>query len=62
VGLLLGMELSAPAKDIVQKCLQNGLLLITAGERVIRFAPPLNISESEVDLCVSILDGVLSSL
>ena len=35
--------------DVVKAALSNGLVLITAGSDVIRFLPPLIISEAEVD-------------
>jgi len=59
MGLMRGVEFDMPVADIVSKCIENGLLLVSAGENVIRFVPPLNVSGKEVDECVSVLDGVL---
>ncbi|HNX92360.1 MAG TPA: aminotransferase class III-fold pyridoxal phosphate-dependent enzyme, partial [Syntrophomonas sp.] len=53
-GLMLGVEFSAPVKDLVTICMQNGLLLLGAGANVMRFVPPLNINEIEVNQAVNI--------
>ena len=58
-GLLVGTELDREVKPILAKCLDRGLLLSSAGEKVIRFAPPLIVSEDEVGHAVSIVDTVL---
>lgn len=59
VGLMLGIELTIPAADIIEACQKNGLLLISAGVNVIRFVPPLIVSKANVDEAVSILEEVL---
>ena len=41
------------------KLLDRGLLLIGAGSDVIRFVPPLIITEKEVDELIRILDEIL---
>jgi len=58
-GLMLGIELNSPVKDIVKDCMEKGLLLIGAGENVIRFVPPLIIGKNEIDKGISILNEVL---
>jgi len=58
-GLILALELAVPAKPIVDRCLQLGLLILTAGDQVLRFVPPLIIGEAEVDEALSILDQAL---
>ncbi len=62
LGLLLGIEVSVPAKDIVSACMERGLLVLTAGESVVRFAPPLILTEADVDRAVGIVDCVLGGL
>lgn len=62
IGLMQGIELSMPVKEIVQRCLDNGLLLVGSGTHVIRFVPPLVISEQEIDEAMGILDEALSSM
>ncbi len=59
-GLILALELTAPAKPIVERSLQRGLLVLTAGDQVLRFVPPLIIGEPEVDEALTILDQVLA--
>lgn len=58
-GLILALELAVPAKPIVDRCLQLGLLILTAGDQILRFVPPLIIGEAEVDEALSILDQAL---
>lgn len=59
-GLILALELATPAKPIVDRCLHRGLLILTAGDQVLRFVPPLIIGEAEVDQALTILDQVLA--
>ncbi|GMI16808.1 hypothetical protein TrLO_g2154 [Triparma laevis f. longispina] len=51
-GLLIGVELTEAcgvmAGEVVGKAMEKGLLLVPAGLRVVRFVPPLNVSEEEV--------------
>ena len=61
LGLLLGVELSVPAAPIVKAARDRGLLLLTAGENVLRFAPPLIITEREVDQALPILEEAFSA-
>ncbi|MBS7009782.1 aspartate aminotransferase family protein [Anaerostipes sp.] len=52
VGLMQGLEFSEekPVGEIVKKALSNGLILISAGNNVLRFVPPLVIEKDHVDL------------
>jgi len=58
-GLIIGMEVDVPVAKIVGKCLAEGLLVIGAGENVLRFLPPLTITTAEVDEMAEILEKVL---
>jgi predicted acetylornithine/succinylornithine family transaminase len=58
-GLLLGMACSVPAAPIVAKCMEKGLLVLSAGPDVVRLLPPLNVSADEVDEAMGIMEGVL---
>ncbi|MCI0371369.1 MAG: aspartate aminotransferase family protein [candidate division NC10 bacterium] len=58
-GLLIGIEVTADAKAIVAKCMERGLLILTAGDTVLRLVPPLILSEAEADEGLGILEGVL---
>lgn len=59
-GLILGLELTIPGAEIVEKCLAAGLLINCTQQRVLRFLPPLIISEKEVDEAVDILDQAMA--
>ncbi len=59
LGLMLGVEFNADIKELVQICMQKGLLLIGAGPRVMRFVPPLNINQKEIDQAVAIFKEAL---
>ena len=58
-GLLLGLELYRMAAEVVHECRERGLIVLSAGETVLRLAPPLTVTEAEVDLALSILQEVL---
>jgi len=59
LGLILGIEFNQEVKALVQICMQKGLLLIGAGPKVLRFVPPLNINQAEVDQALAILSEAL---
>jgi len=59
-GLIIGMEVDAPVAKIVGRSLAEGLLVIGAGENVLRFLPPLTITAAEVDEMAEILEKVLT--
>ena len=59
IGLMIGLEVEKPAKEIAQNCLKRGLLVLTAHEKV-RIVPPLNISKTEMDEGLTILREVLA--
>ena len=62
MGLMQGLEFDRPVGPVVNKALEQGLLLISAGSNIIRFVPPLIITEKNVDEMISILDSVLAKL
>lgn len=49
LGLLQGMEIEIDAKTVVADCLKRGVLVNATGDHVLRFVPPLIISQREVD-------------
>lgn len=57
IALMQGLEFAPekPVGDIVKKALEKGLILISAGNNVIRFVPPLVIEKEHVDEMISIL-------
>ena len=60
-GLIVGMEFENDVAGYVTACLERGLLVASAGPNVLRFVPPLIISEADIDQAVRILDGVLEA-
>ena len=54
-GLMQGLEFSHPVSDYLKRAMDLGLILINAGERVIRFIPPLIIEKKHVDEMIGIL-------
>jgi acetylornithine/N-succinyldiaminopimelate aminotransferase len=54
-GLLLGAVVDRPASDVVRACRERGLLVLTAGEDVVRLAPPLTIGQAEVEEALATL-------
>lgn len=60
-GLMLGAQLAQLGRTIVDDCLAKGAIInCTAGD-VLRFVPPLIVTEEEVGEMIAILDKVLSS-
>lgn len=62
LGLMLGMELTIEGKDIVARCLEQGLLINCTNGNVLRFLPPLIITRDEVDQAVAILDQAMKNV
>ena len=54
-----GLITSCPAGKIVEAAKQEGLLLVTAGAQVVRFLPPLIITEKEIDEMTEKLERAL---
>jgi acetylornithine/N-succinyldiaminopimelate aminotransferase len=62
LGLMRGLEFAFPVKDIIEKAMDKGLILISAGADIIRFVPPLIITKQHVDDMVEILESVLDEI
>ena len=56
VGLMQGLLFEQPVGPIINKAVEKGLLLINAGANIIRFVPPLVITEKDVDQMIAILE------
>jgi acetylornithine aminotransferase len=65
-GLINGMELNADIEltsvDVVKAAMAEGLLLVSAGLKVIRFVPPLIVSAEEVDQAAQALEKAIATL
>ena len=59
LGLIQGLEFKENPKEIVNQALENGLVLIAAGNNTVRFVPPLIIDNSNIDEMSSMLECVL---
>lgn len=58
-GLILGMELTRPGREIANECLDWGAIINCTAGNILRFVPPLNITKAHVDELITILDKVL---
>ncbi|MDR2536263.1 MAG: aspartate aminotransferase family protein [Treponema sp.] len=59
-GLMLGLDIGAPAGTILEAALAQGLLILSAGTNTLRFLPPYVITDSEIDQGLDLLKKVLS--
>jgi len=60
-GLMIGVELKFEVKDILMEGIKNGLLLLYSGRNILRFLPPLVISEEDIVKTLQILDELLTN-
>ncbi|MBV9505254.1 MAG: aminotransferase class III-fold pyridoxal phosphate-dependent enzyme, partial [Acidobacteriia bacterium] len=58
-GLMLGLELNIPGKQLVLEGIAEGLLFNCTHDFVLRFLPPYIITEKEVDRAVKTIDKLL---
>nr|WP_318712047.1 acetylornithine/succinylornithine family transaminase [uncultured Treponema sp.] len=61
MGLVIGVQVKSNPLEYEKACLAKGLLFSTAGDDVLRFVPPLNISKKEIEAGLAILKEVLSA-
>ena len=64
-GLIVGVELAADAPsaaEVVGAAMEAGLLLVPAGVKVVRFVPPLIVSEAEVARALATFGEALEKL
>ncbi|HOK29139.1 MAG TPA: aspartate aminotransferase family protein [bacterium] len=59
IGLIYGIDVKTNARDICERCIKEGLLVITCGNNTVRLVPPLIINEQEIEKGVYILEKVL---
>jgi 4-aminobutyrate aminotransferase-like enzyme len=58
-GLMLAAELDRAGGHMVVKCLERGYLINCTVDTVLRFLPPLTITQQEIDSLLGVLDAVL---
>jgi acetylornithine/N-succinyldiaminopimelate aminotransferase len=61
-GLLTGLKCVVPNGEVTAEARREGLLVVPAGDNVIRLIPPLIVSDGEIDLAVGMLDKAAASL
>jgi acetylornithine/N-succinyldiaminopimelate aminotransferase len=58
-GLLVGIEIGGAAADAVDAARAEGLLVLSAGENVVRLAPPLTVTGGDVAAALDVLSRIL---
>ncbi|MDR2615487.1 MAG: acetylornithine/succinylornithine family transaminase [Oscillospiraceae bacterium] len=63
MGLMLGVSVAGASspKALAARCIENGLLILTAGSDALRMLPPLTITYEEINAGLEILKGVLDA-
>jgi acetylornithine aminotransferase len=61
-GLLLGAVVDGRASDVVEACLRRGVLVLSAGDDVVRLAPPLTVSSEDVGEVLAVLEAALAEV
>jgi len=62
MGLLIGIRLKTDTKKFCKSCFDKRLLVIAAGNNVVRLLPPLNVTKSEIDEALDIFQVVISEI
>lgn len=60
-GYMIGLPLAVPVAPIIEACRKRGLLVLRAGEEVLRLLPPLTLKPSEFDQALDILESVFQN-
>jgi acetylornithine/N-succinyldiaminopimelate aminotransferase len=50
-----------PVRGIIDRAMENGLILINAGPNILRFVPPLIVTEKEIDKMAEILSAAIEA-
>lgn len=61
-GLMQGLEFDCEVAPVINRALENGVVLINAGVKIIRFLPPLTIEKEDVDIMISVLKEAIKEL
>jgi predicted acetylornithine/succinylornithine family transaminase len=59
LGLLRGVMLDRPVAPLVAKCLDLGLLVLSAGEKTLRLLPPITVTSQDIHLAMKLLEQAL---
>ncbi|MCK5849764.1 MAG: aspartate aminotransferase family protein [Kiritimatiellae bacterium] len=58
-GLMVGLVMKEPAKELSEKIIEAGVLCIATAENVVRFLPPLNVKDEEIEQVLTVVDKCL---
>ncbi|MFA5388279.1 MAG: aspartate aminotransferase family protein [Candidatus Omnitrophota bacterium] len=58
-GLMIGVELTIPGKEIVEKCFKEGLMINCTHDKVLRVMPGMIVTKKQIDRAMAILDKVM---
>ena len=61
-GLMLGVELTVPGKQIVLDAMKEGLLMNCTHDTVLRFLPPYTVTEKEIDQALKVLGKLFAKV
>ncbi|ARV61067.1 aspartate aminotransferase family protein [Nostocales cyanobacterium HT-58-2] len=61
-GLVLNADIQLTAADVVKASIDEGLLLVPAGPKVVRFVPPLIVTEKEVEQALQAVDKAMGTV
>jgi acetylornithine aminotransferase len=59
-GLMIGVSLSVSGPSIVDACMEKGFLINCTQEQVLRFVPPIVITQVEIDALIECLDDIFA--
>ena len=62
VGLMWAIELNQSGAPIVMECMRNGVLINCVQDTVLRFLPPLTVTQKEIDRLIRLLTRILNNL
>ena len=59
-GLMVGVDLAKPGKELTSKCLEAGLIINCTHDTILRWIPAMTVSKKEIDEAIKIFEKVLS--
>lgn len=62
LGLLVGLELTTEGAPVVKECMERGVLINCTAGNVLRFIPPLIVTEKEIDYLTDVLEQIFDHL
>lgn len=62
ISMMLGLDVGNHAAEIKDKALSEGILLNVTNKTIIRIIPPLTVSQDDIDLCVNVIEKIISDL